>query len=151
MKPQTSEPWARDALLYTQKTGDFEQELNNEDVYDDESALDSNHGYTSQVTATGLERNASIGGQPTWDSSPLRHTPHPLRGIKPVTRTPSPDLASKNRANTRVVSLSPLMRTRTRALLHECSLACAPCEAPCGILHARHPCRHPWLSAACER
>ena len=44
--------------------------------------------YRSKVTATGLKKNASLGGQPDWDSSTLRHCPHVLRGITPVTREP---------------------------------------------------------------
>ena len=40
-------------------------------------------GYTAQITATGL-----AGAQPSWDSSPMRATPHALKGIKPVTREP---------------------------------------------------------------
>ena len=59
-----------------------------QEAYNDESILDSNNGYRSHVTATGLKKNASLGGQPLWDSSPLRHTPYVLRGIVPVTREP---------------------------------------------------------------
>ena len=96
MKPITPEPWARDALVYAQKTGSFEQIMNGDnfgdgtvkDEYNDESILDSNNGYRSKVTATGLKKNSSLGGQPLWDSSPLRHTPYVLRGISPVTREP---------------------------------------------------------------
>ena len=43
------------------------------------SALDSNNGYRSRITATGLKRNASLGGQPLWDSSPMRYCPHVVR------------------------------------------------------------------------
>ena len=51
------------------------------DVYNDESILDSNNEdptkrYRSHVVATGLKKNASLGGQPLWDESPLRHCPH---------------------------------------------------------------------------
>ena len=72
------------------KTGSFERLYNADifgdgtvkrEVYNDESALDSNNPnaerrYRSHVTATGLKKNASLGGQPLWDSSPLRHTPY---------------------------------------------------------------------------
>lgn len=91
IKPITTEPWVRDAVVYARKTGDFELEVDDHlEAYNDESVLDSNNGYVSKITATGLKRNASIGGngQPWWDSSPLRHCPHVLRGIQPVTREP---------------------------------------------------------------
>jgi len=97
IKPQTDEPWARDAIVYAQKTGSFERIFNADafgdgtvgrEEYNDESALDSNNGYRSRITATGLKRNASLGGQPLWDSSPMRYCPHVLRGIKPITREP---------------------------------------------------------------
>ena len=82
LKPITPEPWARDALVYAQRTGSFEQVVNADqfgdgtlqDEYNDESILDSNNGYRSHVTATGLKRNASLGGQPLWDSSTRRYT-----------------------------------------------------------------------------
>ena len=83
LKPITPEPWARDALVYAQKTGSFEQIMNGDNFgdgtqaaeeYNDESILDSHNGYRSTITATGLKKNASLGGQPLWDSSPLRHT-----------------------------------------------------------------------------
>lgn len=94
IKPITSEPWSRDAAVYARKTGSFEKVYNAEmdggkrEEYNDESVLDSNNGYRSHITATGLKRNASLGGQPLWDSSPLRHCPFVLRGISPVTREP---------------------------------------------------------------
>ena len=99
IKPITAEPWSRDAAVYSNRTGSFEKLFNVEmdgsaqTEYNDESALDSNNGYMSHITATGLKRNASLGfgggeGQPLWDSSPLRHCPHVLRGISPVTREP---------------------------------------------------------------
>ena len=82
LKPITPEPWARDALVYAHRTGSFEQVVNankfgdgtQEEEYNDESVLDSNNGYRSHVTATGLKRNASLGGQPLWDSSTRRYT-----------------------------------------------------------------------------
>ena len=102
LKPVTHEPWARDATVYAQKTGSFERVANRDQhgsktdfvtQYNDESVLDSNNPdaarrYRSHVTATGLAKNASLGEQPKWDSSPLRHCPHVLRGISPVTREP---------------------------------------------------------------
>ena len=97
IKPWTREPWSRDAAIYAAKTGSFER-LVNADVhgtgreavqeYNDESALDSNNGYRSTVTATGLKRNASLGGQPLWDSSTRRYCPPSIKGISPVTREP---------------------------------------------------------------
>ena len=97
LKPITQEPWSRDAIIYARKTGNFERVYNADqfgdgsqkrEEYNDESALDSNNGYLSRITATGLKKNSSLGGQPLWDSSPLRHTPYVLRGISPVTREP---------------------------------------------------------------
>jgi len=89
MKPRTSEPWAVDALAFApivlrkrNRLGEYEE------PYADESPLDFNNGYTSHVTATGLARNASLGDVDEWDGSPLRHAPHVLRGMKPVTREP---------------------------------------------------------------
>ena len=58
------------------------------ETYNDESALDSNNGYRSTVTATGLKRNASLGGQPLWDSSTRRYCPPAIKGMMPVTREP---------------------------------------------------------------
>ena len=58
------------------------------EAYNDESALDSHNGYRSHITATGLKKNSSLGGQPLWDSSPMRYTPYALRGLSPVTREP---------------------------------------------------------------
>lgn len=99
IKPITAEPWSRDAAVYSAKTGSFER-VHNAEIdgsayaeYRDESVLDSNNGYISHVTATGLERNASLAlgggnGRPAWDSSPLRRCPHALRGISPATREP---------------------------------------------------------------
>ena len=83
--------------IYAEKAGNFERVMNADRFgdgsqkkaeYNDESALDSNNGYRSHVTATGLKKNASLGGQPLWDSSPLRVVPHSLRGSKPVTDEP---------------------------------------------------------------
>jgi hypothetical protein len=80
-QPRRSPP----TQVYARKTGSFEKIYNadhfgdgteQDDEYNDESALDSNNGYRSQVTATGLSKNASLGAQPLWDSSPLRHTPY---------------------------------------------------------------------------
>ena len=94
LKPITSEPWSRDAAVYAIKTGSFERHVNAEmdgttaEEYNDESVLDSNNGYRSSVTATGLAKNASIGGQPLWDTSTRRYCPYVLRGISPVTREP---------------------------------------------------------------
>lgn len=97
IKPWTREPWSRDASIYAQKTGSFEKIFNADqhgtgaeadDEYNDESALDSNNGYRSHVTATGLAKNASLGGQPLWDSSTRRYCPPNLKGIQPVTREP---------------------------------------------------------------
>ena len=102
LKPITSEPWSRDAAVYSTNTGSFEMQYNVEmdglgrEEYNDESVLDSNQGYVSHITATGLKKNSSLAfggglnasGQPMWDSSPLRHCPHVLRGISPVTREP---------------------------------------------------------------
>ena len=94
IKPITEEPWTRDARVYAAKFGSFEREANVQmdgtkvEEYNDESVLDSNNGYRSQITATGLRKNASIGGQPIWDSSPFRPCPYVLRGMKPVTREP---------------------------------------------------------------
>ena len=99
LKPITSEPWSRDAAVFAQKTGSFEKQYNaamdggSVEEYNDESILDSNNGYKSHITATGLERNASLAfgggdGKPMWDSSPMRYCPHVLRGISPVTREP---------------------------------------------------------------
>ena len=56
--------------------------------YNDESILDSNNGYRSQITASGLKKNASLGDQPLWNSSPMRYCPPRLQGIQPVTREP---------------------------------------------------------------
>ena len=96
LRPITNEPWVRDAKVYADGDGiegDFEPVVNDFEEYNDESIYDSNNPdaakrYRSQVTATGLKRNASLGGQPLWDSSPMRYTPFVLRGIKPVTREP---------------------------------------------------------------
>lgn len=88
--------------VYAEKTGSFERIVNADHFgdgkaglceYNDESIYDSNNPdkakcYRSHVTATGLKNNASLGGQPLWDSSPLRHCPYVLRGIAPVTREP---------------------------------------------------------------
>ena len=116
LKPVTNEPWSRDAVVYAQKTGSFERvanadahgtEFDEMERYNDESILDSNNPdelkrYRSHVTATGLKKNASLGGQPLWDSSPMRHAPYTLRGIQPVTREPwHVDEQIKNRNTTR--------------------------------------------------
>ena len=104
MRPGTREPWARDALFYQRKTGSFETVAgaHAREAYNDESALDSNNGYRSQVTATGLKKNASLGGQPLWDSSTRRYCPPNLKGVHPVTREPwCVDEAFYNRNTTR--------------------------------------------------
>lgn len=108
IKPITSEPWSRDAAVYAKKTGSFERVVNAEmdggqrEEFNDESVLDSNNGYRSHITATGLKRNSSLGGQPLWDSSPLRYCPFVLRGIAPVTREPwAEDEKIYNRDTTR--------------------------------------------------
>jgi hypothetical protein len=79
LRPSTQEPWAHDASgqLVLTDTGAAEP-------YVDECVLDSNHPdadtrYVTRVTATGLAHKAD---QPAWDSSPVRHAPHALRGIK---------------------------------------------------------------------
>ena len=92
LKPTTTEPWTRDAIVYARKAGSFEREANVEmdglavEEYEDESALDSNNGYATRVTATGLDRQS--GGKPSWDASTFRPCPFVLRGMKPVTREP---------------------------------------------------------------
>jgi len=84
LKVATKEPWARDETAYQKRTGSFEDEVNALDPYDDRSVLSASKGYTSTVTATGLNGRK----QPAWDSSPLRPVPHTLKGLKPVTREP---------------------------------------------------------------
>jgi hypothetical protein len=84
IKCATKEPWAIDEQFYQKKTGSFEDEPNDAEVYDDRSALAASKGYRAEVTSTGLKGTS----QPTWDSSPLRPVPHPLKGIKPETREP---------------------------------------------------------------
>ena len=120
IKPWTREPWARDALIYQSKTGNFEKIYNADahgtgavgrDEYNDESALDSNNGYRSHVTATGLKRNASLGGQPIWDSSTRRYCPVNLKGIAPVTREPWCEV----RARPAACLLAALTHTRPSA------------------------------------
>ena len=121
IKPITKEPWARDAKVYAAKTGSFERVLNADafgdgtvaqEEYNDESALDSINadgqqvGYRSTVTATGLKRNSSMGGQPLWDSSVRRYCPPALKGIAPITREPwCEDEKVYNRNTTRDTSL----------------------------------------------
>ena len=84
-RPRTSEPWSRDALVWANE--EAAQRLARE-PYNDASKLANEGGYRSHVKASGLTRNASLGGQPLWDESPWRYIPHALRGIKPVTREP---------------------------------------------------------------
>lgn len=120
LKPITQEPWSRDALVYARKTGSFEKIFNADmfgdgtqaqEAYNDESIYDSNNPdaakrYRSTVTATGLKKNASLGGQPLWDSSVRRYCPHILRGINPVTREPwAVDEQFYNRNSTRDTTL----------------------------------------------
>jgi len=91
IKPITNEPWARDATIYNRKLGSFERTVNSNfdgtvlEEYNDESVLDNNNGYRTQVTATGLAKTKD---SPAWDSSPYRACPYVLRGIKPKTREP---------------------------------------------------------------
>jgi len=82
--PKTAEPWVRDAITYLAKTGSLERGLNREEAYNDESVLDSNNPdasrrYVSRTTSTGLTRRA---GQPAWDETTYRNTPHALRGMR---------------------------------------------------------------------
>ncbi len=86
IKCATKEPWAIDQAFYEKKTGNMEPELNAQDPYFDESPLDNIAGYTTQVTASGLEGHSA--GRPLWDSSPFRTVPYALRGLKPVMREP---------------------------------------------------------------
>lgn len=84
IKCATGEPWHKDMVFYMKKTGSFEDEPNDEEMYDDRSVLAASKGYQSSVTATGLKGVA----KPAWDSSTLRPVPHVLKGLKPVTREP---------------------------------------------------------------
>ena len=84
IKPSTNEPWAIDLKYYQQKTGDFEDVMNDNAPYDDRSVLSASKGYVQQVTASGLDGP----GKPAWNSSVLRPVPHTLKGIKPQTREP---------------------------------------------------------------
>lgn len=81
----TCQPHALVAIVRADQFGDGRHQR---DLYNDESILDSNNDdptkrYRSHVTATGLAKNASLGGQPLWDSSTLRHTPYGARTCQP--------------------------------------------------------------------
>jgi hypothetical protein len=89
-KPITREPWAVDAMVYANKTGSFEDVMNDDEPYNDESALDSNNGYVSEVTATGLSKTSALGESSGWDSSPFRHRPPTLRGCVPAATSREP-------------------------------------------------------------
>lgn len=84
IKCATKEPWARDEKFYLKKTGSFEDEMNDNAMYDDRSALSATKGFKSEVTATGLEGK----GAPAWNSSVFRPVPYSLVGLKPSTREP---------------------------------------------------------------
>ena len=84
IKCATKEPWHIDQVFYEKKTGSFEEGMNDDEAFDDTSVLAASKGYVSKVTATGLTGFS----QPTWDSSPFRHIPHALKGIKAETREP---------------------------------------------------------------
>lgn len=79
--PHSHEAWARDAQVYHE----ISQEINPCRPFDDTSVLSRSAGYQSEVTASGL---SSRRNQPAWDSSPFRPTPHPLKGLRPITREP---------------------------------------------------------------
>jgi hypothetical protein len=127
LKPITPEPWSVDAIVYATKSGSFESVRNadkfgdgtqKEEVYNDESSLDTTNGYESNVVATGRAKPGR------WDSSPLRHTPYALRGISPVTREPwAVDLQVYNRNSTRTESYTERGESRQ----HMRQRAATPC------------------------
>ena len=92
VKPTTPEPWSRDAIIYMQKAGDFEEVLNDDEPYTDESPLDSTdptedksiNKYLTERPRKGKKAEAAK----AWDGTTRRYCPHGLRGIKPVTREP---------------------------------------------------------------
>lgn len=165
LKPITVEPWSRDAAIYARKTGSFERVYNadqfgtgkeKQEAYNDECALDSNNPdakrrYRSRITATGLKRNASLGGQPQWDSSPLRHCPFVLRGISPVTREPwAIDEQIYNRDTTRDTTMDERgaqSHHQPRSLIQAPASRPRSCVYPACVAKLAHPSRQARLCA----